>query len=155
MIQIEILIPAYLKSFLQHCYGNDYKASYNDEFGAMILSILQKKTSYGNITPKNKKLVPYPIKMSMSFFEKQGCHIYETDRAIIAKTIDQWFRNQLFRYAVINEKFFKIPYKETITRFLKSFGISEDELNYSTIRKDFNRKKERIEMLLAQKNEIS
>ncbi|MBS9766520.1 MAG: hypothetical protein KGV44_03130 [Flavobacteriaceae bacterium] len=57
----------------------------------------------------------------------------------------------MYRTAIINYQSFGIQYKKSITAYLESFNITEDELSYSTIRKDFNRKKSEIENALRLK----
>lgn len=108
----------------------------------MILGILRKKTNKQISAPKNKdRLMPYTIKMSLSMFEKEGCHIFEQDQILIAKTINIWFREQMYTNAVINNLAKGIPYKESIINFLEVYGITEDELPLGSVLKDFGRKK--------------
>lgn len=134
---------------MENIYGKEYKAVTSDELGVLIISTLQKKTAHVSLKPpKGDNLVPYTISVSMSYFGKHGCHIFDRDRSLIAKTIDRWFRHSLYRAAIINQKMFNIDYKDTFEGYLKNYNIPEDELNYSTIRRDFNRKKKDIEDLL-------
>lgn len=145
-----ISVPAYLKKFLVATYGAAYKVDFSDELGVLILSTLRKKSTHYYEFKKvaNDRAATYEFCISMSFFDKYGCNITADDMTLLAKTIDRWFRNSLYRSAVLNEYHFGIAYKDTINRYLQSYDISEDELNYSTIRRDFNRKKKHIEQTL-------
>ncbi|MGQ1944433.1 hypothetical protein ACT4RS_05265 [Ornithobacterium rhinotracheale] len=142
MISIELNIPPYLHKYLSRLYGKYLYADFKTPFGVMILGILRKKTNKQINAPKNKdNLMPYTIKMSLSMFEKEGCHIFEQDQIIIAKTINIWFREQMYTNAVINNLAKGIPYKESIVNFLEVYGITEEELSIDAVLKDFGRKK--------------
>lgn len=154
MFTLHISVPTYLKKYLLQTYGNDYKVSYGDDLGILILNLLKNKSNaYYEFEPKlkNKESVYFDIKISMSFFDKYGCSFNHNDMELITRSIDKWFRNMLYRSAILNYSHFGVPYKNTISKYLSSFGIGEDELSYSTIRRDFNRKKAKIaEQLLIE-----
>ncbi len=145
MITIELPVPAYLHSYLTTVYGKDYKVSATDDLGILILNVLSKKYDYYKYNREyDKNSSRYTITMSISTLEKHGCNITQQKINQINKHIDSSFRTSLFRAAIINKEYFNIQYKETINAILNSFNIDEADLSYSTIRKDFNRKKNSI-----------
>ncbi len=152
MIAIELPVPAYLYSYLTSKYGSNYVVNATDDLGLIILSVLKKKTIQYNYIPNNRDAKTYLIYLSFSAFEKHGCHISEQHISQINKLLDQNFRSNLFMYAIVNKEFFDIEYKKTINAILKFFNIEESELQYATIRKDFNRKKKKIEERLQKDN---
>ncbi len=154
-ITIALPVKSYIKKYLETQYGADYKVNISDSFGILILNVLHKKTSYYNYKrEKDNREESFPIHISLSNFEKYGCGITDMQLYLIHKSIDYDFRMSMFQAAVINHRKFGIRYKESIESFLDSFNISEDELSYSTIRKDFNRKKTKIEQSLNLKRQI-
>lgn len=145
MIKILIQVPVYLKKFLEKTYGESYQLQHDDYLGILILNTLKKKSNtYYEFTKSKGEMSNYEVCISMSFFDKYGCSINENDMILLGRAIDNWFRQNLYQTAILNEKHFNIPFKETIVHYISSYGISEDELSYSTIRRDFNRKKESI-----------
>lgn len=154
-ITIWLPVSSYIKNFLVAVYGDAYKVSATDDLGILILNILQKKSVYYEYKRKNDdRNTNYPIHISFSNFEKYGCVISEQQLYQINKSLDSNFRNTMYRNAIVNQHSFGIQYKKTILAYLKSYGITEDEMNYATIRKDFNRKKASIESKLRIKGHI-
>lgn len=153
MVILQLPVSNYIKKYLIALYGESYKLTINDELGILIRNCLQKKTYYNYKPIKDIRNTHYSIHISISQFEKYGCMIREQQISEIYKTLDFNFRNNIYRQAVINKIKFNIDYKDSVLAYLSSFGISENEMSYSTIRKDFNRKKEKIEsQLLLLKN---
>jgi|GEM_PF-318468 len=153
MICIELAVTGYLFQYLTAVYGKGYQATHKDALGIVILSVLEgKKSIYYEFSKKKEGDCIFPIKLSLSFFEKYGCHISDHYLCMIQKYADDEFRRHLFHSALINRQYFQIPYKTTIDRMLAAYGISEDELSYSTIRKAFNRKKTALSQRLIFKN---
>ncbi len=153
MITIELPVPAYIYSYLHTMYGPNYEVKTTDNFGIMILGILEKKSiQYHSVSFNKRNTKKYVINLSISVFEKHGCYITEQHVYRISKLLDYNFRYNLFTYAIVNKEFFSIEYKRTINALLKFYNIEESELQYSTIRKDFNRKKKEIEKKIVKDN---
>ncbi len=148
-ITIQLSVNSYIKKYLESAYGLEYKVSNTDDFGILILNTLGKKSTYYEYKrEKDNRSDLYTIHISLSNFEKYGCTISERQLYLIHKSIDYNFRSAMYRAAIVNYESFGIQYKKSINAYLKSFDITEDELSYSTIRKDFNRKKADIQASL-------
>lgn len=142
MIHIDLAVPLYLKTYLTSVYGVAYHVTTNDDLGILILNTLKKKSIYYNHANNNEQRTNvFTIHISMSMFEKYGCNLSEEQLFQIYKNIDYGFRRHLYISAIVNKEYQGIPYKNTIENTLRAFRISEEELSYGTIRKDFNRKK--------------
>lgn len=143
MIQLHIKLPTYLIKYLRKLYGEPYAPVCNDEIGLFIMSILEKKTSpsaYKYIFSR-KTDKTYTISLPLYFHEKKGCLILPEKEALIQKFIDNHFRREMYRFAILNFHYHNIKFKDSLETFLDVFDISEDDLTYESIRKDFNRKK--------------
>lgn len=153
MIELQLQLPVYLVKYLKTLYGEPYSPMANDEIGIYILNILERKTTRSepiySFKKENKEC--FTISINASNYAKRGCLISAEKQNIIIKYIDSHFRKEIFRYAVMNYHYYKIPYKETIITALKTYDITENDLAYETIRKDFNRKKAKIEHKLIKK----
>lgn len=144
MFDLLLPVPAYLKKYLITLYGEMMKPTHHDEFGAFILNTLEKKSNHDYTLKSIPNDTTYAVRLNYHIFQNNGCLLSTRKERIIVRALDDKFRNMLFSQAVINKTSFNIPYKETIIAVLKSYGITEDELSYSTIRKDFNRKKTKL-----------
>lgn len=141
MIQIKIPVPNYLKKYLLTLYGDNYQATLNDELGILVINCLQKKTYYNYKLDMRSATTFFPVNISFSQLDKDGCIISERKIIEIYKTLDYNFRLSMYRSAILNKENFGIEYKKTVLAHLRTFGITEDEMSYSSIRKDFNRRK--------------
>ncbi|CAA0239704.1 conserved hypothetical protein [Tenacibaculum maritimum] len=144
MVTIEIPVSQYIKKYLISVYGTNYKLSLKDDFGILVLNCLQKKTYYQYKNEKEDRITSFPVKISISQFDKYGCLITEKQLYEIYKTLDYQFRGAIYRAAIVNNIRFKIDYKDSIWAHLESYDITDEDISWETIRKDFNRKKLRI-----------
>lgn len=154
VITIQLPVSIYIKKYLVALHGPTYHVSITDDFGILILNTLRKKSIYYHYKSQKEISTCYSISISFSNFEKYGCGISELQLHQIYKSLDSHFRMTMYRTAIINYHSFGIQYKKSILAYLKSYGITEDEMSYGTIRKDFNRKKSEIELKLKIKGQI-
>lgn len=145
-MEIQLLLPQYLVKYMRKLYGEPYRVSHQDEVGLYILNVLKRKTtaSQYRYAPRKGVLLPYMIALTSSVYSKRGCIITQEQIALMVKFVDSRFRHELFRQALVNYRYFKIPYKDSLMAGLEFYDIQETELPYDTIRKDFNRKKRGI-----------
>lgn len=149
MVTIHLPVKSYIQKYLHALYGDDYHLSINDDFGILIMSCLEKKSYYNYKKEKDNRDSVFAIHVSISFFDKYGFVITEQKISQIHKALEYTFRKNIYRYAILNHTKFGIQYKKSILTFLQSYGISEKELNYDSLRKDFNRHKADIESKLT------
>lgn len=155
MVHIDLAVPSYLRTYLISLFGDNYRVSSKDDLGILILNTLRKKSHYYKHVPKqDERSVYYSLHISMSLFEKYGCTLSSEQLFQIYKQLDSGFRRSLYVNAIVNKEYQSIPYKNSIENTLQAFGIGEDELSYSTIRKDFNRKKVHLQQRLQIKGHI-
>ena len=152
MINITLQLPLYLIKYMRTLYSEPYEPKAEDEMGIYILNILQRKTQAGEYQYRYRSskapLHPYTLSIAISCYNKRGNIIPPMQNALIVKFVDSHFRKELFRTAVMNNYYYRIPYKISILNTLQASDIADSELSYDTIRKDFNRKKTAIEKRL-------
>ncbi len=143
---IHIPCPTYLRKFVEISFGENYELNHTDWLGILVLGLLQKKSHPTYHYAGQKKVANYSDKLQLNFTihqaNKNGFFLVNSDETKIVKGIDDVFRTGMYRAAVLNQENFGIEYKTTITTYLDAFNITEEELSYETIRKDFNRLKE-------------
>ncbi len=144
MISIDLKVPPYLKSYLTTLYGDEYHLGTADSLGILVLNTLKKKSCYYKHSIDDNRTSVYKLHISLSMFEKYGCGISEEQLTQICKAVDNEFRRAVYTHAILSKSFQGFEYKDSILSFLYAYNISEEELSYSTIRRDFNRKKTKI-----------
>ncbi|MCW2463377.1 hypothetical protein [Elizabethkingia anophelis] len=146
-IYLSIDCPTYLKKFVEKTFGSEIEVNHNDRFGIFVSSLLKKKTLAG-YHPPGKKTSGYKEKLklsiSVSHADKNGFFLIHSDEQKIVKFLEDEFRKNLYTMAIFNQQCFDLDYKVTIVNYLDFMGITEEELQYESIRKDFNRRKEEI-----------
>ncbi|MCT3671979.1 hypothetical protein HZP71_02315 [Elizabethkingia anophelis] len=146
-IYLSIDCPAYLKKYVEKTFGSEIEVNHNDRFGIFVSSLLKKKTLAG-YHPPGKKTNGYKEKLklsiSVSHADKNGFFLIHSDEQKIVRFLEDEFRKNLYTMAIFNQQCFDLDYKVTIVNYLDFMGITEEELQYESIRKDFNRRKEEI-----------
>jgi len=149
-ITIDLPVTSYLQKYLTVKFGTLYQARESDWFGLLIINILSPKNEREYEFKKIKSDSFYTVTIGISKAEKCGFLISKSKGEQLAKAVENYFRSELFSSAILNARNFDVDYKTTIINTLESFGITEEELHYESIRKDFNRNKKNIEDNLDQ-----
>lgn len=143
-ITINLPVSASIKKYLTARLGTDYHLSNNDWFGILFLNMLENKDNK-YYEPVNKKAInkseTFSISISMSMANKNGFNIRPKHEVQINKIVDDIFRHDMYTHALINKKEYSIEYQTTISNILDSYDITDEEMPYESIRRDFNRKK--------------
>lgn len=149
-ITIDLPVTSYLQKYLTYRFGQLYQARESDWFGLLIINILSPKNEADYELKNFKPNSYYTITLGISKAEKRGFLVSKRKGEQLAKAVENYFRNELYLSAIMNARHFDIDYKTTIINTLESYGITEEELHYESIRKDFNRNKKSIEDNLDQ-----
>jgi hypothetical protein len=147
-VTLSISCPTYIRKYVETSFGKDYELSQTDWLGIFIYSLLQKKSHPTYHYKSQRKTVDYDdklrLKFSMSMAEKNGFFLIGSDEKKIIKCIDDIFRKTIYRQALINNDNYNIDFQTTILNCLEAYDITEDDLPYETLRKDFNRVKKEL-----------
>lgn len=148
-ITINLNLPTYLSKYLKKQFGDSYKVSQKDWLGILLVAHLKKKNASGYHYKKEvQKETSYPVMVSTNSAYRNGFHLLKENNQQIVNAIDGVFRTSLYHTAIINYENYSIDYKTSIMNVLEMYGITEEDLQYDTIRKDFNRKRKDIENYL-------
>lgn len=140
-----------LKKFLTARFGTDYRLSIDDWFGAIVLNVLQNKTNkHYEVLGRNKdvnkyKTEKFSITLSMSTAEKSGFLFLPRHQASLHNIVDSIFREDMYIQALTNKTNYMIEYQTTIRNVLASYDITDEEMSYDSIKRDFARKKKSLE----------
>lgn len=147
-VTLSISCPTYIRKFVEKSFGKDYVLHQSDWLGIFIYSLIQKKSHPTYHYRSQRKSVEFDDKLrlmfSISMAEKNGFFLIGSDEKKIIKCIDDIFRSNIYRQAIINKENYNIDFQTTILNNLESYDITEDDLPYETLRKDFNRVKKEL-----------
>ncbi len=154
MVKIQLKLPKYLKKILDIKYGPDYVLKDSTLFALAISNIMMRKhyavhryrlnSKTGKYYRYKELSEVYTIHLSIKTGRRKGFEIDENKLHKIVRAIDKSIREELYISAIINKEQYDIDYQTTILNFLDQYGIEEDELSYESLRKDFNRLREKL-----------
>jgi len=150
-ITIHLPVTPAIKKYMIGKFGKDYIINMDDWFGNMVINMLENKShKFYNTSDRDsmKKSETYDISFSLSTAEKNGVKIIPQHEVAIFNIVDKIFREELYSQALINKKNYLIDFQTTISNILDSYDISDDELSYDALKRDFHRKKEKLEQRL-------
>lgn len=141
-ITIEIPVKSYLKKYIEASFGGNIKLSERTWIGIIIYNVIKRKTFKNNYDYKpigkdiNAKM---QFKISSDKSYRYGCVLLPTQIYYINLALDNLFKGEIVKQALINQSNYNIDFKTSILTILDAYDITEDELNYQSIRKYFNR----------------
>lgn len=157
-VLLQLPVPSYLKKILEKRYGENFQASRKTLLGLTIINTLKGKRdrdyesarkiyTNGNYRFKSTKEY-YFIRVSVDTAKRKGYVHTQATAEHIVRALDRDIREDLYMTAIFNKEKYGIEYKTSILNFLDLYDISDEELSYDSLRKDFNRKRLKIEQKL-------
>lgn len=148
-ITLQIPTKSYLKKYLEVSFGKDIKLTERNWLGVMVLNILKRKTFKNPSYDFKKYNYTYDVEITVSLHIGQayrnGSVLLEPQKYFLNRSIDQIFKEELIKQALINQSNYNIDFKTSILNILEAYDIADDELDYQTIRKYFNRNYKRFQ----------
>lgn len=153
-VLLQLSVPIYLKKILDIKYGDSFVAKENTLFGMTVLNTLKRKSEHDYVFKRNQysdgnyrfknSTEAYFINVSVDRVRRRG-FTFDARRCFqIVKAVDKSIREDLYQNAIINKEHYGIEYQTTLLNFLDLYDITEEELSYESLRKDFNRNRRRI-----------
>lgn len=141
-ITLHLPVPRYLKKILEIKYGNEYHAKETTLFGLVLISTLQRKLdrkyTFNKLQSQNEY---FTIVIGVGKAQRNGFQHGQKRAFQLSHLIERNIREELYNTCIFNQMNFGIEFQTTILEFLAMYDITEDELSYETLRKDFNRYK--------------
>lgn len=153
-VLLQLPVPRYLKKILEVKFGENATASRKNLLGLTIISTLKGKRdkdyensrkvyNSGNYRFKDAQHYFF-VNISLDIAKRKGfTHSIDTSKQIV-KAFDRDIREQLYIDCIFNKEKYGIEYQTTILNFLDFYDITEEELSYDSLRKDFNRNKNKL-----------
>lgn len=153
-VLLQLPVPGYLKKILEKKYGENPSVSRKTLFGLTVINTLKAKRdkdyeasrkvyNSGNYRFKDAQQYFF-VSVSLDIAKRKGfTHSIDVARQIV-KAVDHEIREQLYIDCIFNKEKYAIEYQTTILNWLDFYDITEEELSYESIRKDFNRNRKKI-----------
>ena len=139
-VLLQLPVPKYLKKILEFKYGENYKAKENTLLGFTVINALQKKSDRNYSFQKQSSHESYFfITISVDKAQRKGFSFSQQKAYQLAKALHRNIREELYITAIINKAKYEIEYQTTLLEFLEMYDITDEELSYESLRKDFNR----------------
>ncbi len=140
---IRITVNPAVKKYLEIKFGKKYTLCTDQWFGIMIYNFLLYKTNKDfKITPKIRDQKDFfEVIISQNQAEKAGISLTEKQEASINNIVEKILREEIYYAAILNKKLYMIDYRITINNILDSYDITEEDLPFDTLIKEFDRKK--------------
>jgi len=146
-LSIQIPVNSAVKKYLEIKLGKNYNLCTDDWFGIIVYNFLINKTNKNfSITPKmrDQKEIFFEVTLSIGQIEKAGIYLTEKQISSINNIVEKIFREEMYYSAIVNKNIYSIDYRITINNILDAYDITEEDLPFDTLIKDFDRKKGNI-----------
>lgn len=150
----QLPVSPHVYKYLTATCGSDHiKASRKSWIGNLVLDIQTKDFKYKPLTSKMDHI--FKVTITEHDFNHLGTNITPKSAKVFNKTIDMIFREKLYEHALIANRINGIPIMKYLEGSLEIYDITEDDLKFDTLYRDFKRKKDHILNLKQPKGQIS
>lgn len=136
--------PHVYKFLVKRVGSNIYVATRKESLGNIIISSLGNNADVKHTKIPNKFTKLFHVIIKDHIYLRNSVSLGVMRGQIFNNTIDLLFREELFHYMVINTSHEKGSYLESMRNFLSCHDITEDDIKYETLYREFNRKKSKI-----------
>lgn len=137
-ISIKIPVKPHIKRYISVRYGIEHTLTKKSLLGILIFNILDKKTekpdqSFSDYTEK------YIIQISQQYFYESGFQISLRKRRFLAICLEKLFIEDFCAYIDIAVSKMNITAAESMRIFLDQYGITENEVKFESLYKQYQR----------------
>lgn len=145
-----IPVSKHVYKFLVKRVGADiYVASRKDSLGNIIISSLGNNVDVKHTKVPDHFTELFHIVIKDHIYLKNGVMLGVSRGQIFNRTIDLLFREELFHYMKISASKPSNNYLESMRTFLKCHDITEDDIKYENLYREFTRKNQNKKTLSA------
>ena len=142
LFKIPMEVQPHVKKYLEKLYGDEYIISKMDSFGKMIMLMLTRDINNVWECGPLKNHVKYTVFIPWGVWHNEGVSLDSKNRLFFNEIANQYFREKMYDYVVLQKRLYNRKFTESIREYLKLYNITEDDLKFETIMRDFKRKKE-------------
>jgi hypothetical protein len=140
MISVYIPVKQYIKKYLHTRYGEKHTLSKRSLFGILLFHILDKKCPKPDYNYKDYP-EKYEIMISEYYFKSNGFNIGHKKKLYLALCFEKIFYEDLMLFIDIVSTDLKVKPIAAIRMFLKKYGITDLDVDFDTIYRQYQREK--------------
>jgi hypothetical protein len=138
LISIKIPTKSYIKKFIITRYGIEHTVSKKSMLGVIIVSLLDKNVLRPEYSFDSCD-TEYTVHISEYYMNVRGFNLSVKTIKFLSVLLDKLFYEDLFTYMDISISKLNVSAQEALSCFFKEYNISEDELNFDSIYKKYQR----------------
>ena len=152
-MDFKIPTKPYLKRYLHYRYPMPYKLSLTDNLGLFVYHLLRRQTTSAfHVKIAKQYNVKYTIRIGVKYLEfRQAINLTDHTVVLFNNYVESMLKEELYKELESREVYFEAtkdtytlktsPFtiKAGILSFLAKYNISESELSYETLKKDYYR----------------
>lgn len=147
-----IPVSNHVYKYLKYRYGSDHMVATRETVvGGIVLSMLNRNNDIRHVSKKSYEKV-FKVMIKEEKYLRNGVHIDTRYAQLFNDTVDKMFREELFCHVMINKFSSNEQFNQGIRNFLKVYDITEEDIKYETLYRDFKRKKDNIQTRLLLEN---
>ena len=131
-------VAPHVHKFLQAKCGVKMVASKQGLYGNVILDLFSKR---GANAVKMPETLTFPVEISMRYMRENGIFIDEQVVFKFNNRIDAMLREEMRTYVNLTNSNNSVPKDTAIRQFMDSYKITEEDIKFETLKKDFHRNK--------------
>lgn len=134
---IHFPVKPYLHKFLTHKFGPHFIYTKASILSPVIKSVLTESVSSELLGFKEEMY--YEVIIPSNYFNKNSISFSSEKAFQFNKDVDHLFREELYQFMVLNHEIYGIKFRTSFRDYLSKFDITENDVKYETLLKQFQR----------------
>lgn len=130
------------KFLLVKCGSDSFTATRNHFIGQIVLNSLGKHNDMQE--PKTQYSKQVNVTIRERAYLRNGVFVGVKSGHVFNNMIDQMFRQELFSHLLVAKDYGKEQFMQSMRNFLEVYNITEDDIKFETLYRDFKRKKDSV-----------
>jgi hypothetical protein len=140
MITVHIPCKPHVKKYLAARYGQQHTMSKKSLIGTLLFHILEKQTPPADWN-RTEYETKYDILIPEYYFKNRGHSIGYKKKHYLALCFEKIFFEDMMLSIDYAQSEFNVKPIEAMRRFLKKYGINENDVNFDSVYRQYQREK--------------
>lgn len=140
MVTVHIPCKPHVKKYLTARYGESHTMSKKSLIGTLLFHILDKETPKAALEPSDYN-GKYDILIPEYYFKSRGHSIGWKKKHYLALCFEKIFFEDMMLFIDLAKTEMTIKPIEAMRRFLKKYGINENDVNFESVYRQYQREK--------------
>lgn len=132
------------KYLIKKCGSDTFVANRSHIIGHIVLNSLGKHNDLSITKPNFTKV--FNVVINEKACVRNGFYVGVKSGQVFNNMIDKMFREELFTHLLVAKNLEKEKFFQSLRNFLEVYDITEDDIKYESLYRDFKRKKDHVLM---------